>query len=61
MTRSATRERTTRETSITIKLDVDGGGAAVDVATGLPFFDHMLSQIGKHGGMDLTVRATGDL
>ena len=61
MSRTATRERTTKETSITIALDVDGGGTNVDVSTGLPFFDHMLSQIGKHGGMDLTVKATGDL
>ena len=61
MTRTARRERTTKETSISIALDVDGGGANVEVATGLPFFDHMLSQIGKHGGMDLTVQATGDL
>ena len=61
MSRSATRERTTKETSIKIAVDVDGGGANVDVSTGLPFFDHMLSQIGKHGGMDLTVHAKGDL
>ena len=61
MSRTATRERSTKETSITIALDVDGGGANVDVSTGLPFFDNMLSQIGKHGGMDLTVKATGDL
>ena len=61
MTRTAKRERTTKETSIAIALDVDGGGASVDVSTGLPFFDHMLSPIGKHGGMDLTVQATGDL
>ena len=61
MSRSAKRERTTKETSISIALDVDGDGSAVDVTTGLPFFDHMLSQIGKHGGFDLTVKATGDL
>ena len=61
MTRSARRERTTKETSIAIALDVDGGGASVEVSTGLPFFDHMLSQIGKHAGFDLTVKATGDL
>ena len=61
MTRSAARSRTTKETSIEISLDVDGDGAAVEVSTGLPFFDHMLSQIGKHGAFDLTVKATGDL
>jgi imidazoleglycerol-phosphate dehydratase len=61
VTRSAARSRTTKETSIEITLDVDGGGSAVDVSTGLPFFDHMLSQIGKHGGFDLTVHAKGDL
>jgi imidazoleglycerol-phosphate dehydratase len=60
MTRQASCERTTRETSIRIRLDVDGEGRA-DVATGLPFFDHMLAQLGKHGGFDLTVEATGDL
>ena len=59
--RTARRERTTKETSIVIELDVDGGGSNVETSTGLPFFDHMLSQIGKHGGMDLVVRATGDL
>jgi imidazoleglycerol-phosphate dehydratase len=61
VSRTARRERTTKETAIAIMLDVDGGGANVDVSTGLPFFDHMLSQIGRHGGMDLTVQATGDL
>jgi imidazoleglycerol-phosphate dehydratase len=60
MTRSAQRSRTTAETSIELSLDVDGGGGA-EVATGLPFFDHMLSQVARHGGFDLVVRATGDL
>jgi len=58
--RSATRERVTKETSIRIRLDVDGSGTS-DVSTGLPFFDHMLSQLGRHGGFDLVVDATGDL
>ena len=58
--RSAQRSRTTKETSIEIELDLDGSGRA-EVSTGLPFFDHMLDQIGRHGGFDLTVRATGDL
>jgi imidazoleglycerol-phosphate dehydratase len=58
--RRATRSRTTKETSIELALDVDGAGRA-EVSTGLPFFDHMLDQIARHGGFDLTLRATGDL
>jgi imidazoleglycerol-phosphate dehydratase len=58
--RQASCERTTKETSIRIRLDVDGDGQA-DAATGLPFFDHMLAQLGKHGGFDLTIEASGDL
>ena len=58
--RSASASRRTAETDITIELDVDGTGRT-DCSTGLPFFDHMLDQLGRHGGMDLTVRATGDL
>ena len=60
MTRQASCERTTKETSIRIRLAVDGEGRA-DVATGLPFFDHMLAQLGRHGGFDLTVEAKGYL
>ena len=60
MTRQASCERTTKETSISIRLDVDGSGQA-EVGTGLPFFDHMLAQLGKHGGFDLAVDASGDL
>ena len=59
--RTASRERTTKETSIRISLDVDGPSGEVNVSTGLPFFDHMLDQIGRHGGFDLEVRAEGDL
>ncbi len=59
-TRTASRSRTTAETTIDIELAIDGTGA-IEVATGLPFFDHMLSQLGRHGGMDLRVQATGDL
>ena len=59
--RFATRARTTKETSISISLDVDGPTGTVEVSTGLPFFDHMLDQIGRHGGFDLTVEATGDI
>ncbi|MET0159608.1 MAG: imidazoleglycerol-phosphate dehydratase HisB [Acidimicrobiales bacterium] len=56
----ATVERTTAETSIELTVVLDGTGA-VHVETGLPFFDHMLAQLGRHGGLDLTVRAKGDL
>jgi len=61
MTRAAHRTRTTAETAIDISIDLDAGAPAVDVGTGLPFFDHMLDQIGRHAGFDLTVRAEGDL
>jgi imidazoleglycerol-phosphate dehydratase len=50
----------TKETSIDIDVDLDGTGE-VSVETGLPFFDHMVAQLGKHGGFDLSVSATGDL
>jgi imidazoleglycerol-phosphate dehydratase len=58
--RRAERRRETKETTIVVTLDVDGSGQA-SCATGIPFFDHMLSQLGKHGGFDLTVAADGDL
>jgi len=58
--RKAVRHRTTKETEIEVRLDLDGTGRT-DVSTGLPFFDHMLSQLGRHGGFDLELRATGDL
>ncbi len=58
--RTAEVQRTTKETDIYIKVDLDGNGRC-DIATGLGFFDHMLEQIGKHGMMDLTVRVNGDL
>lgn len=61
MSRAASKSRTTKETSISISLDVDGPTGAVSVSTGLPFFDHMLDQIGRHGGFDLSIEATGDL
>jgi imidazoleglycerol-phosphate dehydratase len=61
MTRSATRSRSTKETSIDVAIDLDGPTGVVDVGTGLPFFDHMLDQLGRHGGFDLTVKAEGDL
>ena len=58
--RRAQRQRSTAETSITISLDVDGDGRS-EVSTGLPFFDHMLAQLARHGGWSLTVEASGDL
>ena len=60
MTRTARVERSTKESVVLVELDVDGSGL-VNVATGVPFFDHMLSQLGKHGGMDLTIQTKGDL
>lgn len=59
--RSASIERETKETKIAVRLDLDGSTGTVEVSTGLPFFDHMLDQIGRHGGFDLSVQATGDL
>ena len=60
MSRVGTRSRTTKETSIDISIDLDGTGVT-DCSTGIPFYDHMLDQLGRHGGFDLTVKATGDL
>lgn len=53
-------ERSTAETTVSVELSLDGAGRC-DVATGLPFFDHMLEQLGRHGGFDLRVATTGDL
>jgi imidazoleglycerol-phosphate dehydratase len=58
--RIAVRSRQTKETSIDVRLNLDGSGE-VTVATGIPFFDHMLAQLGKHGGFDLHVACKGDL
>jgi imidazoleglycerol-phosphate dehydratase len=60
MTRTAIRSRATKETKVDVSIDLDGTGAT-DVSTGIPFYDHMLDQLGRHGGFDLTVRAEGDL
>jgi imidazoleglycerol-phosphate dehydratase len=60
MTRTAERSRKTRETDITVRLDLDGSGET-DVRTGIGFFDHMLDALGRHGLFDLTVRCEGDL
>lgn len=60
MSRRSTIERTTNETSVRVELELDGSGTA-SADTGLPFFDHMLQQLGTHAGFDLTVVAKGDL
>lgn len=58
--RIARVERTTKESSIVVELNLDGTGN-VSVSTGIPFFDHMLTALGAHASFDLTVRATGDV
>jgi imidazoleglycerol-phosphate dehydratase len=58
--RRADRSRATKETSILLSIDLDGSGRT-QVSTGIPFYDHMLDQLGRHGGFDLTIEATGDL
>ena len=60
MGREARVERLTQETQILVELNLDGIGA-VEVSTGVPFFDHMLAQLGKHACLDLMVRAKGDI
>ena len=58
--RRASAHRATKETDILVELNIDGTGKC-DISTGLGFFDHMLEQIGRHGGMDLTIKVKGDL
>ncbi|MEV7041987.1 imidazoleglycerol-phosphate dehydratase HisB [Amycolatopsis sp. NPDC051061] len=60
MTRIGKVERTTKESSIFVQLDLDGTGE-VDISTGVPFYDHMLTAFGVHGSLDLKVEATGDI
>ncbi len=59
-TRTAEHHRKTNETDIYIQLNLDGSGKS-DIDTGLPFFDHMLDQLARHGALDLTIKAKGDL
>ena len=58
--RRSEKVRETKETRVRVALDLDGPGRG-DVSTGVPFFDHMLEQLGRHGGIDLVVEARGDL
>lgn len=60
MSRQATRTRSTKETLIEISIDLDGTGIT-EISTGIPFYDHMLDQLGRHGGFDLRIAAKGDL
>jgi imidazoleglycerol-phosphate dehydratase len=60
VSRNARVQRTTKESDVLVELELDGTGA-VDVETGVPFYDHMLAQLGKHGGFDLHVRTKGDI
>lgn len=60
MGRTARSERSTKESDVSVWLDLDGTGV-VSADTGVPFFDHMLDQLGRHGGFDLKVKTTGDL
>ncbi|MBI1352393.1 MAG: imidazoleglycerol-phosphate dehydratase HisB [Actinomycetales bacterium] len=60
MSRSARVERSTKESSVLVEVELDGTGVH-SIDTGVPFFDHMLAQLSKHGGLDLTVRTRGDL
>jgi imidazoleglycerol-phosphate dehydratase len=60
MARTSTVTRTTKETDVSVELNLDGTGTS-EADTGLPFFDHMLQQLGKHAGWDLSVTSKGDL
>ncbi|WP_206797300.1 imidazoleglycerol-phosphate dehydratase HisB [Amycolatopsis sp. MtRt-6] len=60
MTRIGKVERTTKESSIAVQLDLDGTGE-VEISTGVPFYDHMLTAFGVHGSLDLKIEATGDV
>src|SRR3954452_19703595 len=60
MARIGRVERVTKESKVVVEIDLDGTGQT-DIATGVPFFDHMLDALGKHGAFDLSVHASGDV
>lgn len=60
MSRTGRVERATKESRVLVEIDLDGTGRT-DIETGVPFYDHMLSQLGRHGLFDLTVRTSGDV
>jgi imidazoleglycerol-phosphate dehydratase len=60
VSRTARVERKTKESEVLVELDLDGTGVT-EISTGVPFYDHMLSQLGRHGGYDLKVNTVGDL
>ena len=60
MSRFARIERKTKESEVLVELQLDGTGVT-EISTGVPFYDHMLAQLGKHGGFDLKVKTVGDL
>src|SRR3954463_16684054 len=60
MSRTARVERATKESKVVVAVDLDGSGRT-EVSTGVPFFDHMLAQLGKHSLIDLEVQASGDV
>lgn len=60
MARFARVERTTKESDVRVELELDGSGLT-EIATGVPFYDHMMTQIGKHAGFDLVIATTGDI
>jgi imidazoleglycerol-phosphate dehydratase len=60
MARTAQRNRSTKETSIEVSINLDGTGTS-SISTGIPFYDHMLEQLARHGGFDMVVKAEGDL
>jgi imidazoleglycerol-phosphate dehydratase len=60
MSRAARIERVTKESEVLVELDLDGTGST-EITTGVAFFDHMLTSLGKHAAFDLVVRATGDV
>jgi imidazoleglycerol-phosphate dehydratase len=60
MARTAQITRNTKETSIDVSINLDGSGKS-EISTGIPFYDHMLEQLARHGGFDLTIAAQGDL